>query len=54
MLGTASGAALGAAIALLIPVQFALLGFGLLHVLAFAGALGAPSRSSIACRVSAR
>jgi iron complex transport system permease protein len=41
VLGTASGAALGAAIALLIPVQFALLGFGLIHVLAFAGALGA-------------
>ncbi|HYI22332.1 MAG TPA: iron chelate uptake ABC transporter family permease subunit [Candidatus Limnocylindrales bacterium] len=39
VLGTASGAALGAAIALLVPVQFALLGFGLLHVLAFTGAL---------------
>ncbi len=39
VLGTASGAALGAAIALLVPVQFALLGFGLLHVLAFSGAL---------------
>jgi iron complex transport system permease protein len=41
VLGTASGAALGAAIALLIPVQFALLGFGLLHVFAFVGALAA-------------
>jgi iron complex transport system permease protein len=41
VLGTASGAALGAAIALLVPVEFALLGFGLIHVLAFAGALGA-------------
>jgi iron complex transport system permease protein len=41
VLGTASGAALGAAIALLIPVQFALLGFGLIHLLAFTGALGA-------------
>lgn len=41
VLGTASGAALGAAIALLIPVQLALLGFGLLHILAFAGGLGA-------------
>jgi iron complex transport system permease protein len=41
VLGTASGAALGAAIALLVPVEFALLGFGLIHLLAFAGALGA-------------
>ena len=41
VLGTASGAALGAAIALLIPVQLALLGLGLLHVLAFLGALTA-------------
>jgi iron complex transport system permease protein len=41
VLGTASGAALGAAIALLLPIQFALLGFGLIHLLAFAGALGA-------------
>lgn len=39
VLGTASGAALGAAIALLVPVHFALLGFGLLHFLAFTGAL---------------
>ncbi|MEP7159004.1 MAG: iron chelate uptake ABC transporter family permease subunit [Chloroflexota bacterium] len=39
VLGTASGAALGAAIALLVPIQFALLGFGLIHVLAFTGAL---------------
>ena len=39
VLGTASGAALGAAIALLVPVHLALLGFGLLHLLAFVGAL---------------
>jgi len=39
VLGTASGAALGAAIAVLIPVRLALLGFGLLHLLAFVGAL---------------
>jgi iron complex transport system permease protein len=41
VLGTASGAALGAAIGLLVPVEFALLGFGLIHLLAFVGALGA-------------
>jgi iron complex transport system permease protein len=41
VLGTASGAALGAAIALIIPVQVALLGFGLLHALAFLGAIAA-------------
>lgn len=41
VLGTASGAALGAAIAVTVPVQFALLGLGLLHVLAFTGALAA-------------
>ena len=39
VLGTASGAALGAAIAVLIPVQVALLGLGLLHLFAFVGAL---------------
>ncbi len=39
VLGTASGAALGAAVALLVPIQFAFLGLGLLHLLAFAGAL---------------
>lgn len=39
VLGTASGAALGAAVALLLPIQVAVLGFGLLHGLAFAGAL---------------
>jgi len=39
VLGTASGAALGAAIAVLIPVRFAIVGFGLVQVLAFAGAL---------------
>ncbi len=39
VLGTASGAALGAAIAVLIPVRIVILQFGLLHALAFAGAL---------------
>jgi iron complex transport system permease protein len=39
VLGTASGAALGAAIAILVPIQLAILGFGLVHVLAFVGAL---------------
>jgi iron complex transport system permease protein len=39
VLGTASGAALGAAIAVLIPVRTVLLEFGLLHSLAFLGAL---------------
>jgi iron complex transport system permease protein len=40
ILGTASGAALGAAIAVLIPVRLVIVEFGLLHGLAFAGALG--------------
>lgn len=39
VLGSASGAALGAAIAILIPVQVVILEFGLLHIFAFAGAL---------------
>jgi iron complex transport system permease protein len=39
VLGTASGAALGAAIAVVLPVRVAILGFGLLHALAFLGAL---------------
>ena len=39
VLGTASGAALGAAIAVLIPMQFALLGLGLVNVFAFIGAI---------------
>src|SRR5687767_2846337 len=39
VLGTASGAALGAAIAVLLPIQAALLGLGLIHVFAFVGAL---------------
>jgi iron complex transport system permease protein len=39
VLGTASGAALGAAIAVIIPVRFVVLEFGLLHGLAFLGAL---------------
>jgi iron complex transport system permease protein len=41
VLGTASGAALGAAIAVVIPIRLAFLGFGLVHVLAFLGALTA-------------
>lgn len=41
VLGAASGAALGAAIAVLIPIRIVFLQFGLLHGLAFAGALGA-------------
>jgi iron complex transport system permease protein len=41
VLGTASGAALGAAIAVLLPVRALVLEFGLLHTLAFLGALGA-------------
>jgi iron complex transport system permease protein len=39
VLGTASGAALGAAVAVLIPVRAVILEFGLLHGLAFVGAL---------------
>lgn len=39
VLGSSSGAALGAAIALLIPVRVALVGLGLLHALAFLGSL---------------
>ena len=41
VLGTASGAALGAAIAVILPVRALMLEFGLLHGLAFLGALGA-------------
>ena len=37
VLGTASGAALGAAIAVLLPVQLVIVEFGLVHGLAFAG-----------------
>jgi iron complex transport system permease protein len=40
VLGTASGAALGAAIAVILPVRGLVLEFGLLHGLAFVGALG--------------
>lgn len=39
VLGTASGAALGAAIAVLIPVRLVIVEFGLLHGFAFTGAL---------------
>jgi iron complex transport system permease protein len=39
VLGTASGAGLGAAIAVLIPVRIAFFDFGLLHAFAFVGAL---------------
>jgi len=41
VLGTASGAALGAAIAVLIPVRLVILEFGLIQGFAFIGALGA-------------
>jgi iron complex transport system permease protein len=41
VLGTASGAALGAAIAVLLPVRAVVLEFGLANAFAFAGALGA-------------
>jgi iron complex transport system permease protein len=41
VLGTASGAALGAAIGILIPFRLLFLEFGLVHVLAFGGAVGA-------------
>jgi iron complex transport system permease protein len=41
VLGTASGAALGAAIGVLIPIQLAVLGLGLVNILAFVGALAA-------------
>lgn len=41
VLGTASGAALGAAIAVILPVRSLIFEFGLLHGLAFLGALGA-------------
>lgn len=39
VIGTAAGAQLGVIVALLLPVQIALLGFGTIQVLAFAGAL---------------
>jgi len=39
VLGTASGAALGAAIAVLLPIRIEILSFGLLQLLAFVGAL---------------
>ena len=41
VLGTSAGAALGAAVAVLLPVQILLVAFSLLHGLAFVGALGA-------------
>jgi iron complex transport system permease protein len=41
VLGTASGAALGAAVAVIVPVRAMVLEFGLLHGLAFLGALAA-------------
>lgn len=41
VLGTASGAALGAAIAVLLPFRTLVFGFGLVHLLAFVGALAA-------------
>jgi cobalamin transport system permease protein len=41
VLGTASGAALGAAIAFLLPIRGLVFGFGLVHAFAFVGALAA-------------
>ncbi len=41
VLGTASGAALGAAVAVLIPIRVAVLDLGLLHVLSFVGGIAA-------------
>jgi iron complex transport system permease protein len=38
VLGTASGAALGAAIGFMLPINISLLGFGVVHILAFCGA----------------
>ena len=52
VLGTASGAALGAAVAVLIPVRIVVLEFGLLHGLAFVGALLAVSAVYRLSRVS--
>ena len=39
VLGTSSGAALGAAVAILVPINLGIFAFGLLHALAFGGAL---------------
>ena len=41
VLGTASGAALGAAVAILLPINIVLISFGLVHLFAFLGALTA-------------
>jgi len=41
IIGTSAGAALGATIAMVLPVSMAFLGFGLVPLAAFAGALGA-------------
>ena len=41
IIGTSAGAALGATIAMLLPLNFALLGFGLVPAFAFCGALAA-------------
>src|SRR3989304_5013278 len=46
VLGTSSGAALGAAIGILIPFRLLFLDFGLVHVLAFGGALAASTCTS--------
>jgi iron complex transport system permease protein len=40
VIGTSAGAQLGVTVALLLPVQFAIAGFGSLQALAFAGAVG--------------
>src|SRR5439155_10051733 len=41
VLGTSSGAALGAAVGILIPIRILFVDFGLVHVFAFVGALAA-------------
>lgn len=41
VLGTASGAALGAAVAVVLPLRVLVFGLGLIHLFAFVGALGA-------------
>src|SRR3989304_3891585 len=46
VLGTSSGAALGAGIGILIPFRLLFLDFGLVHVLAFGGALAASTCTS--------
>jgi len=53
VLGTASGAGLGAAVALILPIRVVVAQFGLLHLLAFVGALGAMTAVYRLSRLSA-